>query len=372
MNLLVILNDLDIGGSQNYTISLMNEFIKLGHKVHLRVLSCEMSLKHRMNEKVEVKIWERKCRLDFHVLKNIRAEIKYGHYDGILASYIIYQKLATLFLQNLPVTIYPIHTTIELTRKTYWLNYILYRLKSRNEIYLTTIDNQTLYLTQSYHLRNGFFYQIYNGVDTVKFTLPPGAFDRKSFLVSRGINPSHLLILMVAGFRKEKRHIDAIDAFRLLKTEKENVSLVFVGDNRKDECTRLINYATIKKIKDIHFFTADIAGDIRNYYWSSDIFTLTSNKVETFPISALEAMSSGLPCVLTNVGGAMNFISNYKNGIIVEPENPVSISNGWKNCFEMISLTKSKQIREEAISMYSIKNSVDQYLELIMKHNVDQ
>lgn len=39
MKILVILNDLDIGGAQNYTISLMNEFVKLGHKVELRILS---------------------------------------------------------------------------------------------------------------------------------------------------------------------------------------------------------------------------------------------------------------------------------------------------------------------------------------------
>jgi len=372
MNLLVILNDLDIGGAQNYTISLMNEFVTMGHKVHLRVLSCKMPFKHRLSEQVEVKIWERKFKLDFSVLRNIRTEIKNEHFDGVITSYIIYQKLSTIFMQKLPVTIYPIHSTVELNRETYWLNYFSYKLKKRNEIYLTSIDNQTLYLTQSYHLKNGFFYQINNGVDTNKFTLPPGEFDRDPFLILQRINPMHKIILMIAGFREEKRHIDAIDAFKLLKEKRNNVSLVFVGDNRKDECGRLKKYAATKNLEDIHFFTADIAGDVRNFYWSSDIFTLTSNKVETFPISALEAMSSGLPCVLTNVGGAMNLISDNNNGIIVDPENPVSISNGWGNCLEMISRTKSKQIREKIISMYSIKNSANQYLELIIKQNVDQ
>lgn len=371
MKFLVILNDLDIGGSQNYTISLINEFVKLGHKVHLRVLSRELSLMHRINEQIDVKVWERRHKLDIHVLRNVRNEIKHGRHDGIITSYVIYQKLATLLLLNLPVTIYPIHTTIELTKKEYLLNYVLYRLKYKNEIFLTSIDNQTIYLTHSYHLRNGFFYQIYNGVDTTRFTLPPGEFNRESFLISMRINPTHFIILMVAGFREEKRHIDAIDAFKVLKEKINNFSLVFVGDNRKDECSTLEKYAAMKNLKDIYFFTAAVAGDVRNFYWSSDIFTLTSNRVETFSISTLEAMSSGLPCVLTDVGGAMNLITDNKNGIIVKPENPVSISNGWADCLKMISKTKSMQIREEIISKYSIKNSANQYLELIIKHNVD-
>lgn len=370
MNLLVILNDLDIGGAQNYTISLMNEFVSLGHKVHLRVLSCEMSLKHRLNNQVEVKVWERKSKLDFHVLRNMHEDIKKNNYDGIIASYIIYQFLSTLFISNLPVTIYPIHTTVERKRIDYWLNYFLYKLKRRNEVYLTSIDNQTLYLTQAYHLKTGFFSQIYNGVDTERFTLPPVEFNRESFLLSKNIKPSHFLILMVAGFREEKRHQDAIEAFKLLKAERDDVSLVFVGDNRTVECNRLINDTAAKNLKDIHFFTSEIAGDVRNYYWSSAFFTLTSNKVETFPISALEAMATGLPCVLTDVGGANNLICENINGFIVVPENPDSISKGWLNCLEFISPEKSQLIRHDIIVKYSIKEAAQNYVALIAKYNV--
>jgi glycosyltransferase involved in cell wall biosynthesis len=371
MNVLVILNDLDIGGAQTYTIGLMNEFVKMGHSVSLRILSDNMLLKERLCGGIDIKIWPRRRKLDINILRKIRKEIKQGKFDGIISSYDFYQKLATLLLPDNPVTIYPVHSTVELNKKAHYLNSILFRLKKRNEIYLTSIKNQTVYLTQSHHLKNGFFSQILNGVDTDKFTLPPGEFDRKSFLVSKGINHLNRNILMVAGFREEKRHVDAIEAFKILKEKNINVSLIFVGDNRKDECIRLMNYSATKNLKDIHFFTADIAGDVRDFYWSSDIFTLTSNKVETFPISALEAMASGLPCVLTNTGGAMNLISENKNGIIVEPENPLSISNGWLNGLALISASRSNLIREEIVSKYSLKESAKQYIGLMKIYNVN-
>jgi hypothetical protein len=65
MKILVILNDLDIGGAQNYTISLMNEFVKLGHKIELRVLSNNLLLKHRLDKQINVKVWERKKKIVF-------------------------------------------------------------------------------------------------------------------------------------------------------------------------------------------------------------------------------------------------------------------------------------------------------------------
>ena len=106
-----------------------------------------------------------------------------------------------------------------------------------------------------------------------------------------------------------------------------------------------------------------------NYYWSADLFTLTSNKVETFPISSLEAMACGLPCVLTNVGGAKDFIKDGYNGFLVEPENIESIMNGWKKTLQNISHFDKKNIRGNIIKKFSIENSASQYLKLIKSIN---
>ncbi len=76
-------------------------------------------------------------------------------------------------------------------------------------------------------------------------------------------------------------------------------------------------------------------------------------------------MASGLPCVLTNTGGAKDIIRDNENGIIVEPENIESISKGWLKCLQMKNDSISNEIRKQTVKNNSIKNSAIKYLEFI-------
>jgi len=370
MRILVILNDLDIGGAQNYTISLMNEFVRKGNDVCLRVLSNNLLLKDRLNKYIEVKVWPRKAKIDFKVIKNIRLDIKNGNFNAVISSYIIYQKIAAIALPKLQ-TIFPLHSTVERDFKSFIINFITYRLKKRNEIFVTSIDGQTKYLKRNYKLNNSFFTQIYNGVDTDKYILPPISFCREKFLEKINVDPQKKIILMVAGFRGEKRHIDAFNAFQKLQHIRNDVVLICVGDNRIDEKRILEQFVKEHHINNILILSAEEAGDVRDYYWSADIFTLTSNKVETFPISVLEAMASGLPVVLTKIGGAKDIIDEGINGFLVETNNSDSIQEGWLKAINSISEKRGKQIRSLVEKKYSIKRSADEYLSLIRENYVN-
>jgi len=97
MNLLVVLNSLDIGGTENYTINLMNQFVHSGHCVKLIVLSNGLSLKDRLSQTVDLCVLPRKYKPDFSVLRRLRREIKTRKYNAVISPYVIYQKLATIF-----------------------------------------------------------------------------------------------------------------------------------------------------------------------------------------------------------------------------------------------------------------------------------
>lgn len=365
MKLLTIMNSLTIGGAENYTIGLINQFIMLGHHVKLIVLSNDLSLKDRLSSQAELLVLPRKYKLDINVLRKLRKEIKTSNYDAVISSYVIYQKLAMLFVKKETTTIYPIHLTIPRTQKSHVYRKIIYKTKQMNEIFLTSIGSQTKYLTDTYKLPPFFFEQIFNGIDTNYFTLSPDYFDKNKFLSELGVPTGNRVILIVAGFREEKRHIDAFLAFKLLQSSNPQVSLICVGNNNLDSKQRLECFVQENSINNVKLLSASEAGEVRNYYWASDVFTLTSDKVETFSISALEALACGLPCVLTNIGGAKDFIVDMENGCLVKPNDINSIKDGWQKVLHNLQSFNKSKLRNTVVQNYSIQQSASQYIELI-------
>lgn len=371
MKILVLLNDLDIGGAQNYTISLMNEFVKLGHSINLRVLSENILLKNRLNSDIDVQTWIRKHKFDLRVLKRIRQEITTGNYDGVISSYPLYNKIACLGLIKKPITLYPVHSTVDPDVKSFLINFLMFRLKSKNEIYVTSIDNQTSYLRKRHFLSSRYFIQIFNGIDTAKFATIPEGFSRKKFLCELGVPENNKIILMVAGYREEKRHVDALNSFKLLRENMKNVTLICVGDNRIENRDNLQKYISKNNIEDVKLLIASEAGDVKKYYWSADIFTLTSNKVETFPISVLEAMACGIPCIITETGGAKDIIKHQKLGKVVPVENIKAIAYAWKQVLLNQHSSDKEFIKNYVQENFKLKTSAEQYINLINSTHVN-
>ena len=86
----------------------------------------------------------------------------------------------------------------------------------------------------------------------------------------------------------------------------DNIELHIVGDGSQRNYLESITHKNV-------IFHGEIDGfnDFKNY----DIFSLISDS-EGLPLSALEAMSSGLPIILSDVGGCFELIN--ENGILVK------------------------------------------------------
>ncbi|MDD1644967.1 MAG: glycosyltransferase family 4 protein, partial [Methanomicrobiales archaeon] len=66
-----------------------------------------------------------------------------------------------------------------------------------------------------------------------------------------------------------------------------------------------------------------VPGDLRD----ADIFVSTATSDGT-PVSLLEAMSSGLPCIATAVGGVPEWVQDGENGLLIPPGNPEALAVG--------------------------------------------
>jgi glycosyltransferase involved in cell wall biosynthesis len=158
-------------------------------------------------------------------------------------------------------------------------------------------------------------------------------------------------VLTVARLEPPKRVDLLIEATKDLN----DVELHVIGDGSQR------NYLESIKHKNV-FFHGEIDGF--NDFSSYDIFALISDS-EGLPLSALEAMSAGLPVILSDVGGCFELINN--NGVLVK-NNIESIIKAINTCMLNIDEfgNNSKNLFNKKFNLgLSKKKYLDYYQEVL-------
>lgn len=96
-------------------------------------------------------------------------------------------------------------------------------------------------------------------------------------------------------------------------------------------------------------------------------FLVLPSKEEPFGIVLLEALSSGVPCVVSNVSGPIEIIEESKTGFIFDKENKTEFFSVMNNCFniddDLYYFMSSNCI--ESSKKYSTKNVIKKWIDLI-------
>lgn len=99
-------------------------------------------------------------------------------------------------------------------------------------------------------------------------------------------------------------------------------------------------------------------------YQQSDIFFSPSDQ-EMFPLVVLEAMATGLPEVVTNVGGSQDAIETGVNGFVVEPGDVGAMTEALCRLITDVGLRKSMgDVNRERSQYFSWDNVSRMYLKL--------
>jgi glycosyltransferase involved in cell wall biosynthesis len=131
-----------------------------------------------------------------------------------------------------------------------------------------------------------------------------------------------LLFLGRLGF--EKRVDLVIEAFAKLKRTQLNYSLIIVGDGPIDVVNQLKRLA--EPIPDIHFAGFLLGETKANVLASCDVFCSPS-PYETFGLTVVEAMASGIPVVTVDSGAVSEYIRHGINGYLVPPNDVEGLAN---------------------------------------------
>ena len=157
---------------------------------------------------------------------------------------------------------------------------------------------------------------IYNGID---LTWDEQAGDRDTVRKREEIPKDSLVMLIPANLISYKGHSDLFAALGEIQSQlPQPWMLLCVGRDDGLGPSLRAQAETLGIAGNVHFLGE--REDVCDLYRAADLGVLCSHE-EGFPNSLLEAMISGLPMVVTNVGGNPEAVGNGECGFLVPPRN---------------------------------------------------
>lgn len=357
-----IIHGLCMGGAEKFTISLLNHLYQNGRSVILVVLSEDKTLLNELHPGIPIFTILRKSKYDLNIRKKIKFLFEHNQVQKVFCinAYSYFITKLTLYKNPLIQVYLSLHSTNASTFKNYIQHLIYFRFASSSDKFIFLCNNQKQTLTKNYFLPAINFYVINNGVDTKMFSP-----DKNTISIKQAArNHYHLkedeaVILKVARIAPEKGHFDAINALYLLHDKfHEKAHLFLVGDGSPSYKYSIRKLIAERGLEDFVHFEGN-QNDVRWYYQFADLFTLTSIHTETFSIAVLEAMAYGLPCSITEIGGANEMIVPGINGILTTPHDPLSIAESWYTLIN--SKPKHDLIRQYALNHFDKDKMLEKY-----------
>ncbi|PZR32158.1 glycosyltransferase [Caulobacter segnis] len=201
---------------------------------------------------------------------------------------------------------------------------------------------------------------IQNGVDASRFT--PSE-DSDAAKVALGLDPEDVVIGMLAAFRPEKNHEQAVEALALARARGMRAKLLCVGDGptrpRVEELAASLGVSE-------HVVFAGEQRNVKPFVAAFDVGLLSSLRVETFSLAALEALASGVPMVMSDIGGASEIVEDGVNGYLFEAGDMDALVD--RLCrFSDPELRRAMKARARpSVERYSIEAMVSRYERLLI------
>jgi len=199
---------------------------------------------------------------------------------------------------------------------------------------------------------------INNAVDIEAFSFKGPS---RSLLSELDIDPNVKKVGFAGRLAKEKGVDKALKIFAEVLTEEPEALFILVGDGPKR--AELEKLAGELGILSRVIFTG-FRKDMKAVYSILDVY-LSCSSHEGLPNSVLEAMASGVPCVLSDIAGHNDIVEEGKNGFLIDPDNVESGSVRVTSLLSNSSLAGS--IKDEARKVLQKKFSLSGRIQKLEK-----
>jgi len=227
---------------------------------------------------------------------------------------------------------------------------VLKKIWTNAEIVLTQSEHQE-YLASKF-IPDFVMQRIPNGVDTETFNAEHKNYDTVNIICAARLIR-----------RKGQNHLIEVCAElkRDLKNVKFRLSLVGTGDD-ENFLKQLANELSVSS--EINFLGYVSRENMPNTYREASIFVLPSQN-EGMSVALLEALASGLPAIVTKVGGTSELVRDDENGFTFDFGNKTALRQHLETLVKDSSLRKAFGLRSRAIAEeFSWKIVAEKHMEV--------
>jgi len=201
---------------------------------------------------------------------------------------------------------------------------------------LSIAEAQKRYLIEVEHIAEEKITIVRNGIPPLDPAGLPSKADARAAL---GIDPADGPVVgILAMLRPEKAHENFLAAARELLAELPRAVFLIVGDGERR--AELEQMAADLGIADRVRFLG-VRADVPHILPAFDLSVLASHpRVETLPLSQMEAMSLEIPIVATRVGALHELVEDGVEGNLVPPGDPAALARAMR---EILTLPERRQ-----------------------------
>ena len=142
------------------------------------------------------------------------------------------------------------------------------------------------------------------------------------------------VILYAGRMSPEKGPLKLVKAFSELRKQRQDVFLLLAGefDTRKNNDRTAYGVLVRSECEKMQGFCEllgnVVPGEMQSVYHHADLVVMPSEFEEPFGMVAIEAMAAGVPVMVAEKGGLVEFIEDRRTGIFIrQPDDPVDFAN---------------------------------------------
>ncbi|MGV9270471.1 glycosyltransferase [Kitasatospora sp. NPDC003701] len=200
---------------------------------------------------------------------------------------------------------------------TRWANALTYR---RNDAVVAVSHAVERTIPAARRRPGAWVHVVHHGPDLAG--APQGPAARAAARAELGLPQDAFVVGTVGNLTPKKDQATLLLAHARLRRDRPRARLVLIGAGPLDG--RLRAHAEELGVSDSVLF-AGSRPDVPALLPGLDVFTLSSRQ-EGLPVALMEAMTSGLPSVVTRVGGMPEVLDDGDQGLLVEPGDPAALA----------------------------------------------